>query len=473
MSRHKVVLYNPKAVFFDMPLALIALASALDQQKYEVVIIDGRLEENPLEKVKAECADALCLGVTVLTGKPTLDALEITRAVKSDQAELPVVWGGWHTSLFPTETLEQEPSINITVQGQGELTFCEILDALSTGKREMTDIKGCCYRTAGGEIKKNPARPLEDMNKLPKANYDFIDVEAYFRLKGRRQFDYISSTGCYYRCAFCADPFVFNRSFTAIEPERMGEELAAHFERYQFEDLNFQDETFFTYRKRVLGVAEQFIQRGIKSSWAGTMRADQGFRMEDEDFALCAKSGLRRVLIGVESGSQAMMDWLKKDIKLEQVYECARRCKKHGIAVIFPFIVGFPGETEESVDNSLRTIKKLRSMNPDFTTPIFYYKPYPGSGITDEVVKSGYDLPQTLEEWGEFDYIGSSGPWVDDNKYQLIERFKFYEKAAWSRSGMLFKPVQKMARWRMRGNRFGWPIEKKVYETFTSKQRLS
>ncbi|NIW80767.1 MAG: B12-binding domain-containing radical SAM protein, partial [Calditrichae bacterium] len=121
-------------------------------------------------------------------------------------------------------------------------------------------------------------------------------VEQYFKLKGKRQFDYISSTGCYFRCAFCADPFVYNRKWTALEPDRMGEELEHHRRQYQFDDVDFQDETFFTYRKRVVGVTEQFIQRNIDSTWAGTMRADQGSRLTEEDFALCAKSGLRRVL---------------------------------------------------------------------------------------------------------------------------------------------------------------------------------
>src|SRR4051794_6118329 len=105
MKRQKIVLYNPRAVFFTLPLALIAVGSYLDPKRYDVCIIDGRLERDPVDAVLAELDDALCLGVTVLTGDPINDALVITRAAKERRPDLPTVWGGWHASLFPTSTL--------------------------------------------------------------------------------------------------------------------------------------------------------------------------------------------------------------------------------------------------------------------------------------------------------------------------------------------------------------------------------
>jgi anaerobic magnesium-protoporphyrin IX monomethyl ester cyclase len=469
--RKKIVLYNPIAVFFDMPLALLAVGSALDALKYEVKIIDARIDDNAHETLLEECKDALCLGVTSLTGKPILDALEATQKVGKAVPELPIIWGGWHPSLFAKETLLDEPVIDITVQAQGEITFQEIVECLSTGK-SVAAVKGICYRE-NGEIKQNPPRAMVNMNDLPPVNYDLIDVEAYFKKKGRRQFDYISSTGCYFRCAFCADPFVFQRKFSAIEPERMGKELKAHYDKYQFDDINFQDETFFTYQKRVVGIANQLIDQGIKTTWAGTMRADQGYRLTEDDFILLKKSGLRRVLIGVESGSQEMMDWLAKDIKIEQVYECAERCRKHGIDVIFPFIVGFPGETDKSVLDSLNMARELRLMSKGFTTPVFYFKPYPGSKITSDVVKEGYKLPQTIKEWGDFDYIGSSGPWVNDKKYKLVEQFKFYNKLGGTKGTWYTAPIQSLAKWRTKKHRYALSIEKPLIEWLKPEQELS
>lgn len=467
-----VLLYNPKAVFFDMPLALLAIGSALDNSKYKVIIVDGRIEENPLEIIAKHINQAVCLGVTSLTGSPIKDALYITSETKKLKNDLPIIWGGWHTSLFSEQTLKDEKNIDITVQGQGEETFKEIVDAISNNLL-IENIKGICYRNEKGGVIKNLARTILPMDTFSDVNYDLIDVEKYFEKKGRRQLDYISSTGCHFRCTFCADPFVYERKWTAISAEIMVEKLAELHKKYQFTDLNLQDETYFTFRNRVVEIAERLIEKKLNITWAATMRADQGARLSEEDFETCAKSGLRRLLIGVESGSQEMMDWLKKDIKIEQVYTCAERCKKHNIAVIFPFIVGFPDETEKSIISTITMVKELNQMHPNFSTPIFYFKPYPGSSITDEVIKKGYVLPKTIHEWSDFDYIGSSGPWVSEEKYNFFEKFKFYLKLGFTNQKRIYKPFQSIAKLRCKYIFFSLPIEKKIFDILFSKQHLS
>ncbi|WP_298311621.1 cobalamin-dependent protein [uncultured Aquimarina sp.] len=204
-----ILLYNPKAVFFDMPLALLAIGSVIDQNKYDVIIVDGRIEKKPLSILKKHIDKAVCFGITVLTGSPIRDALTITRAVKKEKKDLPVVWGGWHTSLFPEQTLMDEKDIDITVQGQGEETFKELVKKI-TNKESLSTVKGICYRNEKGDIIKNPPRTIVPMDQYSDIDYGLIDVEKYFEKKGKRQLDYISSTGCYFRCSFCADPFVYN-----------------------------------------------------------------------------------------------------------------------------------------------------------------------------------------------------------------------------------------------------------------------
>lgn len=470
--KKKIVLYNPLAVFFDMPLALLALGSNIDRNKYEVIIIDARVEENAAKKVIEACQDALCFGVTVLTGRPLRDALQMTKKVKEAYKNLPVIWGGWHPSLFAVEILKEEPAVDITVFGQGEITFKELVQSIEEGG-DLSKIQGIAYRSASGLVMKNLKRHLVNMNELQPSDYSLINVEAYFKKKKRRQLDYISSTGCNFRCTFCADPFVYDRAWTGIDPQRMGEELEYLKKKYQFTDINFQDETFFTKRKRVLQIAEQFITKNLNTTWAGTLRGDQGNRMSEEEFDLCKTSGLRRVLVGVESGSQEMMDWLKKDIKMEHIWKVAQRCADRNIAVIFPFIVGFPGESEKSVKDSLKMAMQLNAMHTEFVTPVFYFKPYPGSKITQDVVEQGYKLPTTLEEWADFDYIGSSGPWVNKEKYRLIERFKFYNKVAGRRQTFYTKPIQWIAKKRLELEFFDLPIEKYLADLLIPQQKLS
>jgi radical SAM superfamily enzyme YgiQ (UPF0313 family) len=455
-----------------MPLALLAIGSVLDSSRYEVILVDGRIEENPLEILKQHLSEALCLGVTCLTGSPIKDGLSITHQLKSLRKDLPVIWGGWHTSLFPDQTLRDEPSIDITVQGQGEQTFKELVEALEN-KSPLSKITGICFRNEQGEVVKNPARIIAPMDQFADVNYDLIDVEKYFAKKGKRQLDYISSTGCHFRCAFCADPFVYERKWTAISPEKMVNKLEALYHKYHFTDLNLQDETYFTFRNRVVEIAEGILAKGMKFTWAATMRADQGARLSEEDFKTCAKSGLRRLLIGVESGSQSMMDWLKKDIKMEHVYLCAERCRQLNIAVIFPFIVGFPNESDESVKATVNMALELNQMHPSFSTPIFYFKPYPGSSIIDEVVKEGYQLPATIHEWSDFDYIGSSGPWVSEEKYAFFEHFKFYLKVGYSRKRSLLRPVQWLAKQRCKHKSFVFPLEKFLFDRLGKGVELS
>ncbi len=462
-GRARVVLYNPRAVFYTMPLALVAVGSHLDPERYEVVIVDGRLEDDPVRAVLEKLEGAVCLGVSVLTGDPIRDALDVSRRAKERRPDLPVVWGGWHPSLFPRECVE-EPAVDVAVQGQGEVTFAAIVERLLAGE-SLEGVAGCAWRDGGAgsdAVRLEPPRPFADVNAFRRHDFGLIDVERFFALKGRRQLDYVSSQGCAFRCAFCADPFVYKRKWAGLEPERMGEEIEALWRRYRFDDLSFQDETYFTYPERVEAVADELLRRDLPITWAATLRADQSYRLSEEIFAKCRASGLRRVLVGVEAGSQEMLDRIKKDIKLEHVFFTAERCLEHGVAVIFPFIVGFPGESAASVQASLDAAKRLRTMSPDFQVPIFYFKPYPGSPITDDAVRAGYALPCSLEEWADFDFIGSAGPWVSPELYRKVERFKFYQQVGWSRPAFWRRPIQGLARWRCRHDFYGLPVEKVV-----------
>ena len=471
-KRLKVVLYNPWAVFYTMPLALLAIGSELDPERYEVVIVDARVDSNAESTVLAHLREAVCLGVTVLTGAPISDALAVSRAAKRARPELTVVWGGWHPSMFSRECLS-EPSVDVTVRGQGEETFADIVERLAQG-RSLEDCAGCTVRLADGTLRENPARPLAQVDKFRAHDYGLIPVERYYQLKGKRQLDYISSQGCNFRCAFCSDPFVYGRKWVGLEPVRMAMRLKELWDRYRFDDVNFQDETFFTKAARVEALADRIVQSGMKTTWAATMRADQGVRLPPAVWQRCKQSGLRRLLVGVESGSNEVLKRIRKDIKIEQVYETAETMLRYGIAGHFPFIVGFPDESDESVQASLHCAKKLRAMSPDFLTPIYYFKPYPGSALVIEAVERGYRLPETLTEWAQFDYVaGEPGPWVSAEKFELIERFKFFHELAWKKVSRGRALLQRIARYRCNRDDYRWPVEMLFIRWLAPVQKLS
>jgi anaerobic magnesium-protoporphyrin IX monomethyl ester cyclase len=470
-DRIKIVLYNPRAVFFTMPLALLAIGSQLDPEVYEVVIIDGRLDDD-VATLTSHLEGALCLGVTVLTGAPIADALRISRIAKRARPDLPVIWGGWHPSMFARECLA-DPSVDVTVQGQGEATFAEIVQRLADG-RSLQGCLGCTVRLDDGAICANPPRELQSIEKFRAHDYGLIPVERYFELKGKRQLDYISSQGCAFRCAFCSDPFVYGRRWVGLDPTRMALRLQELWDQYRFDDVNFQDETFFTRRIRIKSLADQIVESGMKITWAGTMRADQGVRLPDDVWARCKQSGLRRLLVGVESGSDEMLKRIRKDITIEQVFHTARKMREYGIAGQFPFIVGFPRESDASITATLACAKQLRAMSPDFQTLIFYFKPYPGSEIVAEEVAQGFRLPDTLEAWCEFDYVqGLPGPWVSREKFQLIERFKFFHELAWKQTSSGKRLMQRLARYRCRRDDYRWPVEMALMQWGKSEPRLS
>lgn len=456
VGRPRVVLYNPRAVFFTMPLALLALASALDRDAIDVVIIDGRLESDPVARVVAAADGALCVGITVLTGAPIHDALRVSRAVKAAHPQCTVVWGGWHPSLFPEECLE-EPSIDIAVVGQGEEVFGNLVNQLRSGGR--------CRGRVGSSR-------LRDLNDLPRHDYGLLPIEQYFAMKRKRQLDYISSQGCRFRCAFCADPAVYARGWTGLSAERVASELVDLQRRYVVQEIAFQDETFFTHPARVAHLADELLRREANLAWTATLRADQACRMGEALFATCVRAGLKRAMIGVESGSQDTLERLQKDVKIEQVLAAARLCAKYDVGVIFNFIVGFPDESDASVDATLRLAKGLRAMHPRFETPIFYYRPYPGNPIAEEARAQGYQFPRGLSAWADFDYVGDRGPWITAARWRQVERFKFYTRHAWQ-PGAWRWPLRAAARWRCERDWYAWPLEKAMVEWMRPPQQVS
>lgn len=454
-SKPRVVLYNPRAVFFTMPLALVAIASALDRERIDVVIIDGRLEADPVKAVVDASRGAVCVGITVLTGAPIHDALAVSRAVKAVSSSTPIVWGGWHPSLFADECLA-DPAIDVVVSGQGEHAFARIVSRLIDGE----------------SVEPRHADALADLNTLPPHDYSLIPVEKYFALKGARQIDYISSQGCRFRCAFCADPAVFARGWTGLAPERVAEEVVFLHRQHDMRDLAFQDETFFTSAARVDSIAEQFLQRGLPITWTATLRADQACRLGDDLFAKTVRSGLRRVMVGVESGSQDMLDRLKKDMKIDQVRATADMCTRHGVGAIFNFIVGFPGESEQHMQATLALAKELRRSNAAFETPIFYYRPYPGNPMAELSAAIGYVFPRGLEQWADFDYVGGRGPWISAAQWQKVERFKFYTRHAW-KPGAWRWPLRAASQWRCHHDWYGLPVEKLIVDLVRPQQQVS
>src|SRR5262245_16992016 len=165
--RDKVVLFFPSYYSDEAapPLALIHLAAPLVAKGYRVKIVDSAITPDGTAAVLAECEDAVCLGVSMVTGPMITQGVEVARAVRAAHPELPIVAGGWHASILPEQTL-QSPYIDAVVKGQGEITFTEIVDRYAAGERDLGGIAGSLYKKDGKAVW-NGDRGYTDINALP------------------------------------------------------------------------------------------------------------------------------------------------------------------------------------------------------------------------------------------------------------------------------------------------------------------
>lgn len=464
MPKKTIIFYNPLAPYYTLPLQYLALASVIDKNRYDIRVIDARIEKSARhahDKVKELLPHAACIGVSIITGTPIKDAVAISQLVKSHAPHVPVVWGGWHPSIYPEQCL-REGSADYCVLGQGEETFLELLDALESG-RGFESILGLAYLN-GKTFHQNPPRKFVDINKFPAYDYDLVPLETYFKLKGRRQLDFYSSQGCPYRCAFCADPYVYNRRWSGLRGSRMLFDVFDAVKKYRIEDVHFQDENFFANRNRVSEFCKGIDEHRMTFSWAATSRADQIAPLDDAFLTMAAGSHLRKVLIGAESGSQEMLDLMKKDTLTEETIISAEKLAQHGIGGAFNFIVGFPEEGFENTLKTLATIKEIKRINPEFEFSISFFTPFPGTELFNYIERKGYRVPRTIAEWSDIDFITYAGYWLKEEERQYVERFKFYTRFGTERTyarGFGF-PLHVLAATRCKHNYYKFPVEREL-----------
>lgn len=455
-----ITLYNPKAPYYTFPLPLLAVSTLVDRSRYDIKIIDARIDNHAHRHVLESLENAVCVGVSVLTGSPIGDASALTKLVKTYRPDLPVVWGGWHPSIFPEQCII-EGSADIAVLGQGEFTFAEVLEHFS----EVADLDGClgiAYKDEA-EVRMNPQRPFANINSFPPYDYRLIPIEQYFAHKGVRQIDYYSSQGCPYRCSFCADPMVFNRKWSGLSAQRILDEIRHLTQVYKASEVIFHDETFFVNQKRVMELSHGLIESRLGITWAAAARADQIARLTDEMITTIKRARCRKVIVGAESGSQSMLDKIQKDTLVEETLISAEKLHRVGIGALFNFIVGFPEEEETDVEQTLSTIRRILSIDHRFEFSIFYYTPYPGTEIYSHLQRKNYQLPQSLEDWSAFDYILYSGYWVPKEQKELVERFKFYHKLGFAaRRRWYLKPLYSLSRLRCQHEFYKFPLEQRL-----------
>lgn len=459
--KRPVVLYNPRGESHILPLALVHLGSALPD--HDVVIVDGRVDPTP-ERTIAELAPrALCLGVTVLTGAPIIDAYHVSAAARAARPDLPVIWGGWHPSLLPEQCLASGV-VDACASGQGERTFADAVTAIESGGA-WREAPGLTWMD-GDRVVKNRPRAFEDVNRFPAADFDLVDLERYFSFRGVRRLDFCSSQGCPFQCTFCADPQVFKQRWSGLKPERVVAEIAERTARHRLSEVFFNDDNFFTDLRRTEAICRGLLDAGVRVRWFGTGRADLLRRLTDDQLALLRESGCYKVNVGAESGSPELLKQIKKGTLVEEVLETAENLQRAGIGARFSFIAGFPQEPEGSLAETYRTVKALREIDGSFETPIYFYAPYPGTELARRMPALGFETPQRLEGWREVDLDHSIGPWIPGPVRKWVPRYNFYLRHGYERPGRSLgrRLLHRVARARARRNFYGLDVERRAVD---------
>ncbi|MDD5163042.1 MAG: radical SAM protein [Candidatus ainarchaeum sp.] len=414
--------------YLGLPLALMEICSLVDKKKFSIKIISA----NPNSDYEKEIRNAidentLLFGVSSMTGYQIKSAIGAIKIARKKNPFIPVVWGGYHCSLLPEETLKSEFA-DIVVVGQGQRPFAELVEALLE-KKSLGAIKGIAYKNRG-KITINPCREPEDVNNFPDIDFSLVDVEKHvIPVEGKRYINLCTSYGCPHRCSFCVEPVLSKRKWFGLKPERVLKQMEFLAEKHNIEFFGFNDSNFFVDKERIKKICAGLIKKKLKIQWGDANGRTKQLLMYDEKlWSLMEKSGCKSILIGAEGGSQEILDLIDKDTSPEETVKLAETTRRHNIDVVFSLMAGIPRfpdylnkkKADEGVKKEIFDIMKMLEKSlPEkkyHAILLFVYTPYPGNPLFETSKKLGFKEPKTLEEWADFEIVANNVPWVSKKK---------------------------------------------------------
>lgn len=431
-GKRVVILFNPRSTRglgnFAAPFGPLLAAMGI-HASYDVVIIDQTVQSDWRQRLVTQLArNPVCFGSTSFTGPQIRCGIEASELAKAQGC--PVVWGGLHATLQPEQTLAH-PSIDYIVEGEGEETFAELVEALAHG-RPTADIPGV-WSEVDGSPHCGGKRPPVDLKTLPPIPYHLIDLGAYVKpgCYGPAVTLY-TSRGCPQHCTFCINERVHGSCWRGFPAERVIEEVRFILKQCpSVTHIQFWDDNFFPSLPRARAIAQGMMEFGDSLTWSvlGTHVRDLT-RMSDEYLAFLAKSRLKEVIVGVESGSQRIIDAVRKNFKVEELIEANRRLGACGIRPTYSFISGIPGETNDDLRLSAQLMFRLKKDNPQAI--VGNIKPslcYPGTAYYDKALELGFKPPAKLEDWSNFlwgNYSELDMPWLSPKEKRKLQHLYYY-----------------------------------------------
>ena len=387
-----------------MPLGLLSVATSLKNHGHDPLIIDVTIYDAYRSKIEARLEDSAAVGITAMTSQVS-SASKIVKFIKGIKPDMPIIWGGVHPTLYPEDTVNS-PLADIAVRGEGDETTVELLDCLKSGS-SLSAVNGIAFKS-GGRIYLSPDRPL--LAAVPSIDYFLLpQIDKYiwadlspFRKDNIRCVDLHAGRGCFYECTFCFENTSFkHRSRSA---ESLVYDIISLKDKFGITMVNIQDSDFFADKKRLISFVDLMIEKSTGVEWFSNCRSNY-FNDSYINEALLKRmeaSGCVKLAIGAESGSDKMLERMKKMATVSQLKTAIRMLNKTGIWLSLSFIVGMPDESEDDMKKTLKLIcEVVEESNRHYIVGPAYFRPYPGCEMFKRAVDYGFNPPKSLQEWGE------------------------------------------------------------------------
>ncbi len=404
------------------PLGISYIAAVLERDGHKVSLIDWDMNrythEEFCRRIREENFDIV--GITATT--PVIkNAYIIAETVKNISPATLVVLGGPHPSAVPLEVAGNK-NVDMVIVGEGEETFKELANKFQSGNSNIRDIAGTVLKDCG-VVRKNKVRALiEDMDSLPFPARHLLKMENYFishpLARTDRTASILTSRGCPYTCGYC-NKSIFGTKYRMHSVEYVIAEIEKLVRDYGIKEFHFIDDTFSLDRDRAIKICEELVRRKIRLKWA-TPNGINIATFNEELAGAMKKSGCYSVSFGIESGNQKTLDYINKNLKLEDIEKAFKVAKKVGLETVAFIIIGLPNERREDIGQTLKFLMKIKPDVADFHTLI----PLPGTRIYDELKGKGYILEHDYSKYTFHDRPVYKTDWLDRDQIG-----KAYEEA--------------------------------------------
>jgi anaerobic magnesium-protoporphyrin IX monomethyl ester cyclase len=383
-----------------VPISLISTAALLRERGHEVALTEAIARDLSIEEVLGEIGEFS--PALVLVNTSTVSFRGDADAAAQVKKALPgafVAAYGTHVTALPEESLK-ESAFDGVIRREPEATGAALADALAAGG-PLEEVTGLSFRRdwsspeGPGPIISNPDRPfIEDLDSLPFPARDLVDHSQYPAPLSQRPHTLVStSRGCPYPCVFCTARLYYGTRLRLRSPESVGEEIGKIVEEEGLDLFTFWSDTFTLNREHVVAICREILKRKLIIDWMCNSRVD---RVDLDLLRLMAAAGCRVISFGVESGSQAVLDNVKKGITVEQVEQAFAWCRQAGIKSAAHLILGLPGETRATIRETARLSRRIGADYVQFYGAV----PFPGTDFYRQAREKGWLL---ADSWDDFE----------------------------------------------------------------------